>query len=408
MDIKNGNGNHQMNGRLPRLPLEREDILKTKRPLERASMLPPAAFTDQGVFEWELENLFAGGWICVGHVSEIAEQGEYLMREIGTDSVVVIGGEDGQPRAFLNVCRHRGARIVEESSGQVKKRLRCPYHSWSYGLDGKLLAAPHMDGVEDFDFSCYGLIPVDLTVIGGLVLIDLSGDAPEPSGHVGDLASHLDRYRTGDLVSGGRIEYMVEANWKGIAENYNECLHCPGVHPQLNALSNYMSGDDVHGSGSWCGGSMYLTAEDAATMAREGGHSSNRAMIEGLTEADRKLIFYFVLFPNALVSMHPDYVMLHTLYPRGPGKTEVICEFFFERRTFEADGFDPSDAIEFWDQTNRQDWYVCELTQKGIGARNYTSGRYSAEEGTVHEFDGLVAEQYMNALEGEPKEEAVA
>ena len=169
------------------LPLDRSDIAKTLQPLERASMLPPGAFTDREVFEWEVENLFADGWICLGHISQVNEKGKYLMREIGNDSVVVIGGEDGEPRAFLNVCRHRGARIVEESEGQVNKRLRCPYHAWSYGLDGKLVAAPHMDEIEDFDFSCFGLIPVHLAVSGGLVLIDLEGNAPEPDDHVGDL-----------------------------------------------------------------------------------------------------------------------------------------------------------------------------------------------------------------------------
>ena len=143
---------------------------------------------------------------------------------------------------------------------------------------------------------------------------------------------------------------------------------------------------------------MFITAEDAATMAREGGHASGRPRIEGLSEADDRTILYFALFPNALVSMHPDYVMLHTLYPRAPGKTDVICEWFFEKTTAEAADFDPTDAIEFWDQTNRQDWYVCELTQKGVGTTGYTAGRYSAEEGTVHEFDNLVAGKYMEAL----------
>ncbi|MGA7436390.1 MAG: aromatic ring-hydroxylating dioxygenase subunit alpha [Solirubrobacterales bacterium] len=383
------------------LPLDREDILRTQRPLARASMLPPAAFTSPEVFEWELEKIFTDGWICLGHVSAVQEQGKYLMREIGSSSVVVVGDERGQPRAFLNVCRHRGARIVEESAGQVKKRLQCPYHAWSYGLDGQLVAAPHMDGVEDFDFSCYGLIPVHLAVVGGLVLVDLSGEAPDPDEYVGDLLGHLDKYRNDELVSGGRIDYTVEANWKGIAENYNECLHCPGIHPQLNALSNYMSGEDLTGPGSWCGGSMFITAEDAATLAKDGGHTSTRRPIDGLDKSDEKAILYFVLFPNALVSMHPDYVMLHTLYPRAPGVTDVICEFFFEKRAVEAADFDPSDAIEFWDQTNLQDWYVCELTQKGIGAHSYTSGRYSADVGTVHEFDGMVAERYMGALENE-------
>ena len=104
------------------------------------------------------------------------------------------------------------------------------------------------------------------------------------------------------------------------------------------------------------------------------------------------------LFPNALVSLHPDYVMLHTLYPRAPDRTDVVCEFFFEPATMEAPGFDPSDAIGFWDMTNRQDWHVCELAQKGAGSRGYTAGRYSLEETDTHAFDRMVAERYMEAL----------
>ena len=141
-----------------------------------------------------------------------------------------------------------------------------------------------MDGVEDFDFSCNGLLGVRLAVVGGLVLIDLSGDAPDPDEHVGDLLDHLDRYRLTELRRAGEATYEVAANWKGIAENYNECLHCPGVHPELNALSDYMSGDEVIGEGAWCGGSMTLR-EDASTMALEnGGHTSDRPPIDGLTE----------------------------------------------------------------------------------------------------------------------------
>ena len=372
-------------------------MAETLRPLERATMLPPAAFTDPSVFEWELANLFSG-WICVGHSSQVAEPGSFLMREIGLDSVVVIGGEDGRPRAFHNVCRHRGARVVEEADGRVNRRLRCPYHAWSYGLDGSLQAAPHMDGIEDFDRSCNGLVPVRLAVKGGLLMVDLSGEAPDAGEHVGELEAYLERYRNEELRSGGRIDYEVKANWKGIAQNYSECLHCPGVHPELNALSHYLSGDELRGEGAWCGGSMTLTAEGASTMGSGGGHASNRPPIEGIEGDDVNTIFYVVLFPNALVSMHPDYVMLHTIYPRAHDRTDVICEWFFEPRTIEAPDFDPSDAIEFWDLTNRQDWHVCELAQKGAGSRGYTAGRYSLQEADVHEFDSMIAERYLEAL----------
>lgn len=380
------------------LPLDSAQVSETLRPLEQATMLPPAAFTDPAVLDWEVENIFCEGWICLGHISQVDEPGKFLMRELGRESVVVIGGEDGRPRAFHNVCRHRGARIVNDEAGQVNRRLRCPYHAWSYDLDGALRAAPHMDGVEGFDPSCTGLAPVRLSTLGGLLLVDLSGDAPDPAEHIGDLLTHLERYRTETLRSGGKVDYKVQANWKGIAENYNECLHCPGVHPELNALSNYMSGDEISGEGAWCGGSMTLTGDGAATMGSEGGHAGNRPAIEGLEGEELKSILYFSLFPNALVSFHPDYLMVHTLFPKAPDRTDVACEFFFEPRAIEAPDFDPSDAIEFWDLTNRQDWGVCQLAQLGAGSRGYTAGRYSLEESDTHAFDRMVAERYMEAL----------
>jgi phenylpropionate dioxygenase-like ring-hydroxylating dioxygenase large terminal subunit len=380
------------------LDLDPRDIELTMQPLERATMLPPRAFTDPGVFAWELDNLFRG-WVCVGHVSAVGEPGRFVTRELGPDSVLVIAGEDGRPRAFLNVCRHRGARIVEETEGSVRKRLRCPYHAWSYGLDGSLRAAPHMDGVDDFEFGCWGLIEVRLEVVGGLVLIDLSGEAPDVDEHIGELRTHLDRYRLERLEPADAREYEVEANWKGIAENYNECLHCPGVHPELNALSDYMSGTEALGRGAWCGGSMTLR-EGASTMAlaNGNGHTNGRPAIEGLADRALDTVLYFALFPNALVSLHPDYVMLHTLWPRAADRTDVICEWFFEPETIARDDFDGSDAVGFWDMVNRQDWHVCELTQKGVRTRGYSAGRYSAEEVDVHAFDLMVAERYMEAL----------
>jgi Rieske 2Fe-2S family protein len=379
------------------LPLDPHEVARTQAPVERATMLPPAAFCDPAVFTWELDSIFRG-WVCVGHASAVDAPGKFVMRELGPDSVIVIGAEDGRPRAFLNVCRHRGARIVEEAEGKVRKRLRCPYHAFSYGLDGSLKAAPHMDEVEDFDFSCWGLIPVRLAVVGGLVLIDLSGEAPEIGDHVGELLGHLERYRLASLDRAAALSYSVDANWKGIAENYNECLHCPGVHPELNALSDYMSGEEVAGEGAWCGGSMTLR-EGHATMAFENnGNGNGRPPIEGLSPEEIDSVVYLALFPNALVSLHPDYVMLHTLWPRAADRTEVICEWFFEPRTIAQPDFDPGDAVGFWDTVNKQDWYVCELTQKGVRTRGYTAGRYSAEEIDVHAFDLMVADRYMEAL----------
>ena len=169
------------------LNLHPRDVAETLQPVERATMLPPAAFSDPTVLDWELDTVF-GGWVCMGHVSAVAKPGSYLMREIGPTSVFAIGGTDGNPRAFLNTCRHRGSRLLTETEGSVRKRVQCPYHAWSYDLDGKLVAAPHMDGIENFDRTCNGLLEVRSAIVGGLLLIDLSGIAPDPAEHVGDLA----------------------------------------------------------------------------------------------------------------------------------------------------------------------------------------------------------------------------
>ena len=379
-----------------KLHLDPADVSSTLQPVERASMLPPAAFADPAVLDWEVENLF-GGWVCFGHASVIAEPGSWLMREIGPSSVFAMTGADGVPRAFLNVCRHRGSRLVEETEGKVRRRIQCPYHGWSYDLDGSLVAAPHMDAVENFDRGCFGLIEARSAVVGGLLLVDLGGEAPDPGEHVGDLRDFLDRWRLGSLERARGTVYDVAANWKAIAENYNECLHCPGVHPELNALSDYRSGESQAGAGRWCGGSMTLN-EGAETMGTGHGHAGDRPPIAGLDAEEINSVYYFALFPNALVSLHPDYVMLHTLWPRAVDRTEVTCEWFFEPETMSRPDFDPSDAVDFWDTVNRQDWRVCELTQKGVRTRGYSAGRYSADEGDVHAFDSLVAERYMAAL----------
>ncbi len=280
-------------------------------------------------------------------------------------------------------------RLVEESEGTLR-RLQCPYHAWSYGFDGSLRSAPFTEGLADFDPGCFALHEVRLAVVEGLVLLDLSGDAPPPQEHIGDLATHMAAYRLPHLERARRIVYDVGANWKAIAENYSECLHCPGVHPELNRLSHYLSGETYEGSGLWCGGSMTL-AEGVETMSTDGATHARKA----IAGVDERVILYFLIFPNTLVSLHPDYVMLHTLWPRAPDRTEVVCEWFFEPETMAAPGFDPSDAVDFWDRVNREDWHVCTLTQQGMASRAFEPGRYTTQEDDVHAFDVMVADRYL-------------
>jgi Rieske 2Fe-2S family protein len=363
-----------------------EELAPTLRPLLEASLLPQRAYTDETVADWEARHLFLGGWICVGHVSASVERGSYRTAEVAGESMLFVG-----ERGFHNVCRHRGSRLLTAKEGTTR-RLQCPYHGWTYGFDGTLQNARYTEELHDFDPACNGLRHIRTETLGGLLFADPSGQAPALADHVGSLAGELDRYRTADLVRAARIDYDVEANWKTIVENYSECLHCPGVHPELSRLSHYRSGQDYEGPGAWCGGSMTLN-DHVATMSTNGG-SATRPNIAGV---DPRKVLYFAIFPNGLISLHPDYVMLHTLWPRGAGRTEVVCEWFFEPETMERPGFDHTDAVEFWDLVNRQDWRVCELSQLGLGSAGYTPGRYTQVEGTVHAFDRMVAERYRGA-----------
>ena len=366
------------------MPFSADELAPTLRPLAEAWQLPPRAFTDEAVAAWELEHLFQGGWACLGHAGALDGRGAFLTRELGGESVLAVAGEDGSPRVFFNVCRHRGARLLEEPEGRVR-RLQCPYHAWSYGFDGVLRTPP-----EGFDPACFSLREVRFEVLHGLLFADLSGQAPPLAAHVGALEARLAGHRLGTLRRAAAIRYDVAANWKAIVQNYSECLHCPGVHPELNRLTHHLSGVDHDGPGAWCGGAMTLN-EGVATMGRGDGWPA-------IGGADGREVLYYALLPNALISLHPDYAMLHTLWPREPGRTDVVCEFFFEPATMARPDFDPTDAINFWDQTNRQDWHVCELAQKGVSSPGYSPGRYSAEEEDVHAFDSMVAARYAEGL----------
>ena len=216
---------------------------------------------------------FGGGWICAGHVEQVVERGQFLTVDAGGENVLVVGDDDGLPRAFLNTCRHRGARLVDARPRAALRRLQCPYHAWTYGFDGSLKNAPFTDGLVDFDPKCFSLHEVRLAVVEGLVLLDLSGEAPPPQEHIGDLAPLARAVPAAGAQRGARIVYDVDANWKAIGENYSECLHCPGVHPELNRLSHYLSGETIEGAGLWCGGSMTL-AEGVEDMTVDGARAA--------------------------------------------------------------------------------------------------------------------------------------
>ncbi|HKG56789.1 MAG TPA: RHO alpha subunit C-terminal catalytic domain-containing protein, partial [Candidatus Limnocylindrales bacterium] len=227
----------------------------------------------------------------------------------------------------------------------------------------------------------------------GFVFVTLEAGNADLVEWLDDLTEHLGRFDFTSLRSAHRVDYNVAANWKLVAENYSECYHCPGLHPQLNHLTPYDVGADFETRGPWQGGWMELR-EGFETMALRGGMRHGRPALDGMSALDERRVVYYVVWPTLFLSLHPDYLLVHRLEPDGPERTRVICDWLFDPRAMAAPGFDASDAFEFWDVTNRQDWHVCELQQRGTASRSWTAGRYSNQEPSVHAFDMMVADRY--------------
>jgi Rieske 2Fe-2S family protein len=348
--------------------------------------LPARYYTDPRVFRQEIENFFFEGWICAGRADCIPNAGDYFLREIAGESIIVVRGDAGPVEAFYNVCRHRGTRLCSAAEGSFAGRIQCPYHGWTYGLDGRLLGAPHMDS-PGFQHLDYPLQKLHTGIWDGHIFLNACPQ-PEPlTAQLTDLPARFAPWRMAELRLYQRITYDVHANWKLVVANYNECLHCPLVHPALNRLTDYMGADNKPAQPTYIGGSMGFR-DGAATMSMDG--KQRRDYLPGLSDEERHKVCYYAIYPNLLLSLHPDYMMIHTLWPRAVDRTEIICEWYFHPAELAKPDFAAGDAIEFWDMTNRQDWHIVELSQAGIQSRAYTPGPYSSREELLRAFDQVV------------------
>ena len=383
---------------------------------EAAKSLPQKYFVSPEVFAAEQKKIFSKGWLLVGHQSQIAKAGDYFLATIGPpssdygvtgqgpESVIVVRDQRSQVRGFYNVCRHRGTRLKEHRAGETvcghSSTIQCPYHAWTYGLDGQLIGAPHMDDVPGFEKADYPLHPVALGTWEGFIFVNsensltsilsqterrTKGDHQSLEGWFAPLNGKFSHWNIPMLKSAKRIEYDVQANWKLMFENYSECYHCPGVHPQLQKISPYDSAENDLREGPFLGGFMKINPGKSLTM-RGDACASFVGEIENLRQ-----VFYYSIFPNMLLSLHPEYVMVHQLWPQSPSRTLIVCNWFFHPDAFKVRGgqppFNPEDAIEFWDVTNKQDWHVCELSQQGIASRAYEPGPYSSRESIPAAWD---------------------
>jgi Rieske 2Fe-2S family protein len=353
------------------------------------------------IFGQEKERIFFGQWMCVGREEEVPNSGDYLLLDVLGESVILARTREGKLAAHYNVCRHRGSQLVLGvnpkprcwaaratgdkptfgPSGTFASGIKCPYHSWTYEVSGALRTAPYLDEGSGFRKDQLPLYPVEVDVWGGFVFLRLgsaeSGTRNSESlgSQLGGAVDRIKRYPLADLRIARRIGYEVEANWKVILENYNECYHCGGVHPELCKVVpafKQRGGMDL----DWDRGVPHR--EGAWTFTMSG--TTNRKPFAGLNEDEQTRHKGELLYPNFMLSLSAEHAAAFTLWPTSPNHTTILCDFLFHPSEIAQSDFNPSDAVEFWDITNRQDWVICESVQRGMASRVFRQGFYAPME----------------------------
>ena len=374
-------------------PLDPEQLALCLAPFGTSRMLPREAYLDPAVLAWERVHLF-DGWQCLGRSDDVLTPRSLKAFALAHTGVLVSRDEDGELHAFENACRHRGHELLPCGATAQPRAVVCPYHGWAYNFDGSLRGAPGFRHVEGFDAADHALMSMPVRDWHGWVFVDPSGAAGSLEEHLGDLEATVSPYSGERLRTAVSHTYDVAANWKIVVENYQECYHCSNIHPELCRVSPPESGENIETGGSWVGGWMELR-DGAVTMSLDG--SSNGTMIATLDEKRLRTVMYAAVLPNLLLSLHPDYVMSHTLVPLAPDRTRITCSWSFPPPEEQTEGFDPSYAVDFWDLTNRQDWTACESVQRGIASPHFRPGPLAPEEDGVYHFVRKMAGLYQGA-----------
>lgn len=361
--------------------------MRTGQPARLERSLPRAAYWDRDFFAREQAAIFWDQWFFAGRAEETPNPGDYRVVDLAGESVIVIRGDDGMLDAHVNLCRHRGSRLLC-GAGNSRGAIRCPYHAWAYALDGTLIASPFVEA-QDVPADSRALHAVAIDTWGGFVFIHRSPERTVQTPLRAQLAGvpeRLRRYPLEELRSGATRTYEVAANWKVILENYNECYHCAVVHPELCRVVPAFK----HNGGSnldWEAGIPHR--EGAFTFTFSG--TTTRAPFAGLDEAERTRHKGELIYPNFMLSLSAEHVAAFSLWPQAPDRTTIVCDVLFHPDAMAAPDFDPSDAVDFWDLVNRQDWSICEGVQAGMRSQAFQYGFYAPMEDSSLDIRRYVA-----------------
>ena len=353
--------------------------------------LPAKDFYDPAILALERERIFDRKWICMGREEEMPTVGDFLVRELLGESLLLVRGRDSRARAFYNVCRHRGSRLCAEERGHLPGVIQCPYHAWTYSVEGDLVGTPNVKDGEGFDRADFPLVPLALEMWEGFLFVNLDPSPPPLAAQLGSEGPAYARYRLGDLKLVRLNRYECASNWKVIVENFNECLHCPTVHPELcEIMPLYRRGLVIEDDG-FLGNRL---PSGVTTWTRTG--RSKVPPLPGLTDEDLGTYWGFVIFPTTFVNLLPNVVTYEILWPVTPDLTRVEYGFLFDPDEAAKPGFDGEDIIEFRDLIVRQDLHVCEVAQQGARCRGYRQGVLPPQDDLVYAFE----RQYLRERDG--------
>ncbi|NGY64570.1 aromatic ring-hydroxylating dioxygenase subunit alpha [Lentzea sp. NEAU-D13] len=347
----------------------------TELPSSLIPTLPGHTYTDPANFELEQENIFEKMWFCAVRSADLPDAGNFRTVQIGRESVLVTRSRDGSLRAFLNICRHRGAKLCVEETGTVKRNFQCPYHAWTYGLDGKLVAAPNLTSMPDIDRVEYGLKKVHLREWLGYAWLSL---ADEPASFeetvqqdVRERLGNLDaigNYQVSELELGRRITYDVKANWKLIIENFMECYHCATIHPELTeVLPEFADGY----AAQYYVGHGAVFGEEIKGFTIDGSEGFDR--LDGVDSEQDRRYYAITVRPQVFINLVPDHVIIHRMFPMAADRTIVECDWLYAKDVV-ATGKDVSRSVELFHRVNEQDFDACERCQPAMSSRAYAQG----------------------------------
>jgi choline monooxygenase len=338
-------------------------------PLEYAYTIPAAWYTDQRIGRLEREQVFSNNWIAVGRIDQVANAGQFFTFELAGEPLIVVRGSDGHLRGFFNVCRHHAAAVITLPSG-VTQHLRCPYHGWTYGLDGSLKGAPEFAGVCNFDRDANGLVPVQVATWDSFVFVHLNPQAPALESFLGDLAGQISTSRLRFFT---RRSYTLACNWKVYVDNYLDGgYHVPHLHKALNSVLDYTQYTIENGANYSLQSSPMVNSQDESVAQTRTG--------------DRA--YYYWLYPNFMINLYEGVMDTNLVLPLGEDKCLVIFDFFFGDTSPEYN----EESVAVSERVQAEDVDICESVQRGLHSRVYGAGRLSVRRETgEHLFHRLLA-----------------